>query len=152
MWLPKRDKTFSTKTLIAALRVPALLRTRAVHLTLIHICCGKQGSNSGTDGAKAPVMARWTSRERYLRTCVFQWLWAYNRACTNKSSLPLSDRYSCVRRYCRCTCAHLHGLTGENIVHCESITTEGNLTAFYVSSRVSYSRQPSSSDWSPQSS
>lgn len=42
MWLTKRKEAFSTKTLVAALCVLALLRTRAIHLALIHICFPKQ--------------------------------------------------------------------------------------------------------------
>lgn len=57
MWLPERDKPFGTKTLIAALRVLALLRTCAVYLTLVHVWCGKQNSRSARDNAEVPVVA-----------------------------------------------------------------------------------------------
>lgn len=113
MWLPKRDKTFGTKTLIATLRVLALLRTCAVHLTLIHIWCGKQKNSLELMMQKYPWSLR-TGCELYLHTCVFQLLWVCIQACMNKVSLPLLDPYSCVRRYCHCTCAYFHGLTGEN--------------------------------------
>lgn len=42
MRLTKREKAFSTKTLVAALCILALLRTRPIHFTLIHICSQKQ--------------------------------------------------------------------------------------------------------------
>lgn len=40
--LTEGKKPVSAKTLVAALRVLALLRTRVVHLALIHICFQKQ--------------------------------------------------------------------------------------------------------------
>lgn len=38
VWLTEREETVSAKTLVASLCVLALLRTRAVHLTLVHVC------------------------------------------------------------------------------------------------------------------
>lgn len=93
--------------------------------------CKSNGDHSGCDP--------------YLHTRVFQLLWVCIQACTNKLSLPPSDQYSCVRRYCPCMCVHFPGLKGES----------NNQLFLFISFNffsLSYSRQPSSSDWSPQSS
>lgn len=86
-----------------------------------------------------------SGRDLYLHTRVFPLLWVCIQAGMNKSSLPLSDQCSCVRRYCHCMCAYFHGLTGENKSQLFLFISLNFLS-------LSYSRQPSSSDWSPQSS
>lgn len=118
MRLTKRVKTFSTKTLIAALCVLALLRTCAIHLTLIHICFQKQKKwakmrKTWVDYRKV-LLVELLDQDLYLHRCVFLSFWACSRACMNKVSLPPLGRYSCVHRYCHCTCAHCLGLTGGN--------------------------------------
>lgn len=114
-WLTKRYKTFSTKTLIAALCVLALLGTHAVHLTLIHICFQKQNKtrNERVDYRKALMVGHYMDQDLYLHTCVFPSLWACTQTCTSKVRLLQSGLYNCVHRCCHCMCARCRGLRRE---------------------------------------
>lgn len=52
MRLTEREKALSTKTLVAPLCVPALLRTRAIHLTLVYIFLQKKKKKMFVEGRR----------------------------------------------------------------------------------------------------